>query len=94
MLERLSDTHPAAGKFQILMLQKASIAKRASLTISLSETVIRLARRAISRANPGLSEEEINLIFVANNYGSDLAERLSNYLKQTRLTSSFGQGHK
>ncbi len=85
----MSDTHPEAEKFQILMLQKASIAKKASITISLSETVIRLARRAISRANPGLSEE-VNLIFVANNYGSDLAKRLSNYLKQTRLTSSFG----
>ncbi|MDO9548757.1 MAG: hypothetical protein Q7J65_07350 [Candidatus Marinimicrobia bacterium] len=76
------------------MLQKAGVAKRASMTISLSETVIRLARRAISRANPGLNEEEVNLIFVANNYGSDLAKRLSNYLNQTRLTSSFGQGRK
>ena len=84
MLERLFDTHPEAEEFQILMLQKASFAKRASITISLSETVIRLARRAISRANPGLSEEELNLIFIANNYGSDLAKRLSNYLKQRR----------
>ncbi len=94
MLKYLSDTHPAAEKVQISMLRKASVAKRASLTISLSETVIRLARRAISRANPGLSEEEVNLIFVANNYGSDLANRLSKYLKQTRLTSSYGKGRK
>jgi len=27
MLERLSDTHPEAEEFQILMLQKASFAK-------------------------------------------------------------------
>jgi len=76
------DTHPEAEKFQISLIRKAGTAKRMSLMRSLSKTVIQLSRRAISRANPGLNEEEVNLIFVANNYGDDLAKRLSKYLKQ------------
>ena len=78
----LLDTLPKAEKFQISLIRKASTAKRMSLMRSLSKTVIQLSRRAISRANPGLNEEEVNLIFVANNYGDDLAKRLSKYLKQ------------
>jgi len=77
-----SDTNPEAEKFKISLIRQASTAKRASLMRSFSKTVIQLSRRAISRANPGLNEEEVNLIFVANNYGDDLAKRLSKYLKQ------------
>jgi len=81
-LGTLLDTNPEAEEFQILLIRQASAAKRASLMRSLSKTVIQLSRRAISRANPELNEEEVNLIFVANNYGDDLAKRLSRYLKQ------------
>ncbi len=78
-----SDTNPEVEKFQISLIRQANTAKRASLMRSLSKTVIQLSRRAISRANPGLNEEEVNLIFVANNYGDDLAKCLSKYLKQS-----------
>ena len=77
------DTNPAeAEKLQISFIHQASTAKSMSLMRSLSKTVIQLSRRAISRANLGLNEEEVNLICVANNYGDDLAKRLSKYLKQ------------
>ncbi|MBC8229537.1 hypothetical protein H8E77_08325 [bacterium] len=49
---------------------------------SLSKTTIQLSRRAISRANPGLSEKEINLIFVAYHYGDELANRLRTYMEK------------
>lgn len=84
-LGTLLDTNPEAEEFQISLIRKASIAKRALLMRSLSKTVIQLSRRTISRANPGLNEEEVNLIFVANNYGDDLAKRLSKYLKEKCL---------
>jgi hypothetical protein len=51
---------------------------------SLSQTTIQLSRRAISRANPGLSEQEVNLIFVAYHYGEHLANRLRAYMGQRK----------
>ena len=82
MLTQSSDTSQNVEKFQISLIRKASVAERASRIRSLSETVIQLSRRAIRRANPGLSQQELNLIFVANHYGSDLANRLQNYLNK------------
>jgi len=85
MLTQSSDTHPRVEKFQIAMIRRASIAERISRTRSLSRTVIRLSRRAISRANPKLSEEEVNLIFIAHHYSGDLADRLRKHLRQREL---------
>jgi hypothetical protein len=44
-----------------------------------------LSRRAIQRANPLLSEREVDLAFVANHYGESLAERLRSYMEHKRL---------
>ena len=82
MPKRLTDTHPKAEEFQISLLRRASVAERLSLTLSLSRTVIQLSRRAIARANPGLSEQELDIAFVEYHYGKDLAERLRNYLNR------------
>lgn len=77
MLTQSSDTHPNAERFQISLIRHASMAKRVSRIRSLSQTVIRLSRRAILRANPGLDEKEVNLIFATHHYGADWAGRLS-----------------
>ncbi len=76
------DTHPKAEEVQIALLRKASPAKRAWLMRSLSQTVLRLSRRAFRRAHPDLSEQELNLLFVKHCYGDDLAERLRIYLNR------------
>lgn len=76
MLTQLSDTHPKVENVQIQLLHKAGLVKRISLLRSLSHTVVCLARNAISRVNHTLSEQEINLIFIANNYGNDIARKL------------------
>ena len=72
----LSDTHPDAERVQIELLRKATIAQRVRLTRSLSSMAMQLAWRAIEEANPGASEHEIALIFVAVHHGQDLANRL------------------
>ncbi len=78
----LSDTHPEAAEFQIALLRRATVAQRLSMTRSLSRTVIQLSRRAIARANPELTEQEVNLIFVAHHYGTELARRLREYINR------------
>ena len=77
------DTHPEAEKFQISLIRRASIACRIARARSLSQTVIQLSRRAISRTKPGLSKAELDLLFVEYHYGSDQAVRLRKYLNHT-----------
>ena len=66
------------------MIRKSSVSRRISRVRSLSQTVIFLSRRAIRRANPSLSEREVDLAFVEHHYGKDLAERLRLYLERER----------
>ena len=80
MITQSVDTNPKVEKFQISLIRQASIAKRIARMRSLSQTVVQLSRRAIMRANPGLSEQELNLIFVSYHYGTELADRLRKYL--------------
>lgn len=80
MLTQSNDTNSEVERFQISLIRQASISKRATLMRSLSETTIKLSRRAITRSHPGLTELELNLIFIATHYGKDLANRLKEYI--------------
>ncbi|MBN1974147.1 MAG: hypothetical protein JW787_10945 [Sedimentisphaerales bacterium] len=82
MKSQSPDTSLEAEKIQIELLRKATISRRMSIVRSLSQTVMYLSRRAIKRANPSFTEREVDIAFVANHYGQDLAERLRIYLKQ------------
>ena len=72
----LSDTADEIERIQISMIRQVSVAERISRSRSLSQTAIQLARRAIRRANPDLTEREVELLFVALHYGEDLASAL------------------
>ncbi len=85
MINQSSDTAPEVEKLQIELFRASSVAGRISLVRSLSQTAMYLSRRAIQRANPSLSEREVDLAFVANHYGQDLAERLRLYLEREQL---------
>jgi hypothetical protein len=69
-----------AEAVQIALLQKASTAKRFQLTRRLTQQTIQLARRAIQRANPEATEQELSLLFVEIHYGKELAAKLREYL--------------
>lgn len=85
MIEQSPDTAPQAEKVQIELIRQSSVARRISIVRSLSQTVMYLSRRAIQRANPSLSEREVDLAFVELHYGKDLAERLHSYMERKRL---------
>ncbi|MFH1941018.1 MAG: hypothetical protein ABIL68_02855 [bacterium] len=79
-----TDTNKEAEKVQVALIQKASPQERISLMCSLTETAVALSRRAISRSHPGLSKCELDLLFVEYHYGTDLANRLREYLDQKK----------
>jgi hypothetical protein len=79
----LSDTHPDAERVRIELFRRMSFTKRLEMARDLTATVIRLSRRAIARANPHLSEQDVNLRWVELTYGKDLALGLRAHLEQT-----------
>ena len=58
------------------------MARRMAIAVSLSQTIIGLARSAIRRHSPNLSERELILQFVDLHYGPELAERLRTDLER------------
>lgn len=74
MATQSRDTHPEAERVQIELLRQKTIAQRFGIARMLSDTVMRLSRRAIREAHPGISEVELHILFVELNYGKQLAE--------------------
>ncbi len=85
MISQSPDTSSQAEKVQIELIRKSSVSRRISKVRSLSQTTMYLSRRAIQRANPSLTERQVDLAFVANHYGEELAERLRLYLEHEQL---------
>jgi len=75
----LSDTHPDAERVQIELARRSAPAEKVAQVCALSEMAVRLSRRAIARANPGLSQQEVDWKWVELNYGRELAEALRRY---------------
>jgi hypothetical protein len=75
----LTDTHPDAERVQIDLLRKMSGARKIALFRSHNAMILGLSRRGVARANPHLDEREANLLWVAYNYGKDIATGLRHY---------------
>lgn len=71
-----SDTNPEIERVQYEILRKLGPAQRVRLMRSLSQEVMQMSWRAIQRASPDASDEEIDLLFVAMAYGDELAGKL------------------
>ena len=75
-LSYYQDTSPEVENVQIDLLRKAGPVKRFSIMLSLSQNMIALSKQALRKANPGLSENELTILFIKNCYGIDIAEKV------------------
>ena len=82
-MQQLSDTDKKIEKIQIDLIRQLSTPERVSRLRSLSQTVINLSRRAIRKANPELSENELKYKFLAYHYGYELAGKFKEYMERT-----------
>ena len=82
MATQSTDTNPEAEKFLINLIRKASTTQKLDQVFSFSSAIISLSKRAIARANPNLSKQEKDILFVRYHYGDKLADKLYTYLKQ------------
>jgi hypothetical protein len=72
----VSDTPDEVAAVQIEVLRRAGVHGRVALAFSMSRTVCALSRRAIERAHPGISDDDMAVAFVSAHYGAELAESL------------------
>jgi len=77
----LSDTSPEAEKVQIELLRKMSIAQRISRVRDWTRMVVHLSRQGLARANPGVDNQELDILWVEHHYGRDLATKLREYVQ-------------
>jgi hypothetical protein len=77
----LSDTHPDAERVLIELVRQMTGAERIARWRSLTALSIGLSRQAIARANPQLTEPEVNLLWVGQTYGKELATDLRRHLE-------------
>ena len=80
MQSGLRDTKPAIEEILISLIRSKSIPERLSKFESLTSLVLNLSKRAISRKNPNLTKQELDLLFVKYHYGEELYEKLKLYL--------------
>jgi len=84
----LSDTCPEAARVQIELLRRCGAAERFARTESLTTTTRKLSRRAIAKANPHLTEAELDLKCVELYYGKELATQMAGHLKRSASSRS------
>jgi len=85
MITQSTDTNPEVEKILITLLRKISVEEKLNRTLRFSSSIIYLSKRAIARANPGLSEIERDLLFVEYHYGAALASKLRLFCRQNQI---------
>lgn len=78
------DTDPKAEAVQIQLIRQATVAQRIARMRALTSSLMRLSKRAIRRANPKASQEELDVLFVKYHYGEELAARFQTYLQRRK----------
>jgi len=79
-----TDTDVDSLRVQVDLLRRATPSRRLELAFALSADVMSLSLAGIRRRQPGLSEPQARLRFVAIQYGKDLAESVRARVEETR----------
>ncbi|MBD3385325.1 hypothetical protein GF407_10420 [candidate division KSB1 bacterium] len=69
------DTNVKTEQKLISLLREKSTAQKFAMIRSLSQSTVMLSKRAIVRANQGIDDDQINIIFIDLHYGSELARQ-------------------
>ena len=80
MARGLTDTTPEAAKTHLDLLRAAPPGRRLLLGLSLSRTVMALARDRLAQALPDATPQELAVHFVAALYGPALADEVRAHL--------------
>jgi hypothetical protein len=76
----VNDTHPAIERKWIEMLRAAGPSRRIAMACAQTDQSVVLSKSAIKRANPKLSDQDLDLLFIELHYGRELAQRVQSEL--------------
>jgi len=85
LITQSTDTNPEVERVLISLLRKLNSTQKFEQVQSFSSSILKLSKRAISRANPDISEQEKNILFVKYHYGAELANKLRLFLNENLL---------
>lgn len=81
---RPNDTHPAMARKQLELMRAAGPARRASLALGLTSSLVAASRRNIARLHPELDELGVKLKWAEHHYGKALTDRVRAHLATRR----------
>ena len=76
------DTNVQSEQMLISLLREKSAAKKFALIRSLSQSSIQLSKRAIARANKGIDDDQVNVLFIDLHYGKELAHKFKRRMEK------------
>jgi hypothetical protein len=74
-----TDTSPEAEEVQLDLIRRMPPSERALKALRMTTRLIRECKSAIARNNPALTQREIEIAFIALNYGEELAKAVEHY---------------
>jgi hypothetical protein len=80
----ISDTDSEAARFHLDLIRKASPSRRLTLALSLSRSVIALAKHRALQTGSVAEAHAADLRFVERSYGADIAAGVGERLRTTR----------
>jgi hypothetical protein len=76
------DTNVKSEQMLISLLREKSAAKKFAMIRSLSQSTIQLSKRAIARANEGIEDDQLNVLFIDLHYGKELAQKFKKHIDE------------
>ena len=83
-----SDTSRMAAAAQLAVLRRMGPGGRLRAGLRFSRSMIALSRAALRARNPGLDERALQLLWIEQNYGADLAREVERHQRAVRWTTT------
>ena len=84
------DTHPELEDVYIEEIRQMTVAQKISRMSALTSAFMKRSKQKIHRANPKVSQDGLDVLFVKCHYGEELDTRFQIYLQQKKAKSEGG----
>ena len=85
-LSSRDDTSRGAADAQLAVLRRMGPGGRLRAGLRFSRSMIALSRAALRARNPGLDERAVQLLWIEQNYGADLARKVERHQRAVGWT--------
>ena len=83
-----NDTSRGAAAAQLAVMRRMGTGGRLRAGLRFSRSMIALSRAALRSRNPGLDEDALRLLWIEQNYGTELARAVERHQRAVGWTST------